>query len=438
MQDIEQKYKEAVDWLFSQVPAFERDGSSGYKPGLERVRMLAEAFGNPQEKFSTIHVAGTNGKGSVSSLLAATLLVHGSYTALYTSPHLLSFTERIRIGCECISKEEVVDFIGRYRAMQLSIEPSFFELTTVMAFDWMARHGVETAVIETGLGGRLDATNIITPRLSVITNISLDHTDLLGDTPELIAREKAGIIKPGVPVVIGRAEPGVREVFEEAAGRVGAPIFFAEDHPAFSSFELHDDCNFYCGTRWGDIVGGLTGDVQAENANTAFTALALLDEEFDHERIFAAFDNVQHLTGLFGRWTEVLDEPPVIFDTGHNPGAWRSLAPRLERMLAEYDVHLVLGFVADKDVDTIVDMLPRMGDYYICAPATKRALDASELLAKVRARGLRAEAYPDVVAAFDAAKRACTPDGKVFMGGSNYLIGEFLQKSGYADKHFKW
>ncbi len=313
-------YQQTLDWLFTQTPMFHRVGSAAYKPGLERTLELSAAFGSPHHDLRCIHVAGTNGKGSTASLIASVLTSAGYRTGLFTSPHLVDFRERIRIDGEMIGRDEVTGFVDTFRERCPGMEPSFFELTTVMAFDYFARRGVDYAVIEVGLGGRLDSTNIIRPELSVITNISLDHTSLLGDTPAAIAAEKAGIIKAGVPVVIGRAEGDVRQVFADRAAAVGAPIEFACDEPLVSAV-CRADRNEYHAAAMGDFVCELSGECQAENANTVLHALRHLPVGPDAIR--TGFASVGALTGLRGRWTILRRDPVVIYDTGHNPGGWQ-------------------------------------------------------------------------------------------------------------------
>lgn len=418
------EYSETLDWLFSQVPMFQQVGAAAYKPGLERVTALARAFGSPQDGIRFIHVGGTNGKGSTSSLLAAVLQSAGLKTGLFTSPHLIDFRERIRVDGEMISEEEVLDFIRRYRAMHLDIEPSFFELTTVMALEHFRCRGVDVAVMEVGLGGRLDSTNIILPELCVITNISLDHCALLGDTPAEIAREKAGIIKAGVPVVIGHAQGDVRRVFAETAGRVGAPIVFAEDHKLFSDAIHEDGLLRYDSTPWGTLLCPLDGDCQPENANTVMHALRLLPA-LPPEAVRKGFMDVCRLTGLMGRWMRLSDSPLTICDTGHNPGGWDFLAPRLCRMAEEGPLNIVLGFVADKDAASILRWLPRQARYFFVTPSVPRGRDSEDLLALARECGLEGRAYPSVGDGYRAARAA---DCTTFVGGSTFVVADLLKE----------
>lgn len=412
-------YQETIDWLFSQTAVFQRDGASAYKPGLDTIRSLCSRLGDPQQKLRCIHIAGTNGKGSTASTLAAILQSAGLKTALYTSPHLVDFRERMRINGMMIPAERVVRFIDNYRQTPLEPAPSFFELTTAMAFEWFADETVDIAVIETGLGGRLDSTNIITPVLSIITNISLDHTALLGNSVEAIAAEKAGIIKPGVPVIVGEAESeSVRRVFESTAERLGSQILFAE---AIEAEKQPDGTWFYpsLGAR-----GSLAGDFQQKNASTVAAALQFLPE-VGAEAVARGFEHVEELTGLRGRLEVWQTEPQrIVYDTGHNPGAWKWLGAETARFNT-----LVIGFAADKDVDKILDFLPRGKRYVFTRPACNRGLDAEILRQKAAAAGIDGEAIDSVAAAVARAREITPSGGSIFIGGSNFVIADFLQSS---------
>ncbi|MDE6334410.1 MAG: bifunctional folylpolyglutamate synthase/dihydrofolate synthase, partial [Muribaculaceae bacterium] len=346
-------YEEITDWLFNQVPMFQNVGAGAYKPGLDNVLRLSEAFGNPHLSLKTVHIGGTNGKGSTSSMLASVFQLNFMKTGLFTSPHLVDFRERIRVDGEMIPEQEVIDFIERYRAMNLPFEPSFFELTTVMALDWFVRSGVDIAVMEVGLGGRLDSTNIITPLVSVITNISLDHTALLGHTEAAIAGEKAGIIKPGVPVVIGRADGDVRRVFAEKAAQEGAPVIFAQDQILYDSVEYsgYGNCRLvYHGTPFGSFACPLTADCQRENVNTVLHALRQMPFTVYPGAVVRGMEFVLERTGLMGRWTTLGESPRVICDTGHNTGGWQWLGPQLATIADKEPLAMVIGFVNDKDI----------------------------------------------------------------------------------------
>lgn len=432
---MENKYSRTIDWLFNQVPMFQNVGADAYKPGLEGVAALSHSFGNPHRKLRAIHVGGTNGKGSVSSLLASVLQESGLRTGLFTSPHLIDFRERIRINGAMIPEEEVVAFIDRYRALDLAVEPSFFELTTVMAFDWFARNAVDVAVVEVGLGGRLDSTNIITPLLSIITNISLDHTAQLGNTPAKIAAEKAGIIKKGVPVVIGRADGDVRKVFENKASLENAPIRFASDSPSFVEAENRFTHYIYNGTRWGEVTCPLSGDCQPENTATTLTALYILCDIFSlsADAVGRGFENVCRNTGLMGRWTILRSNPTVVCDTGHNPGGWDYLAPRLSDIASQGKLHIVAGFVNDKDIASIISKMPANADFYFATPSVKRGRDGADVLEAARLLGRDGRAFPTVAEAFMQAMRNASPADTVFVGGSTFVVADLLSALGKPD-----
>lgn len=421
-------YEETLEYLYSATPQFERIGAAAYKPGLDTARRLDTAWGNPHRLYPTIHVAGTNGKGSTCHTLAAVLQSQGYRTGLYTSPHLVDFRERMRVNGEMIPQQDVIDFVARFRDMDLGVAPSFFELTTIMAFDFFARRKVDIAVIETGLGGRLDTTNIISPVLSVITNISLDHTAQLGNTVAQIATEKAGIIKRNTPVVIGNSSgEGVRQVFDDTALLMGAPIAFADDEKWYDSAEMSDAGIVYHGTLAGDITGELTGDCQKENAATILCAIEQLRRgglEISDDALRAGFAHVMELTGLLGRWMKLSDKPLTICDTGHNEGGWQYLAPRLDGY--GNDVVMVIGFVKDKDVSHILGMMPRNARYIFTQAAIPRAMDAAELARIGADFGLRGIIIPDVVRAVERAREDAGDNGLVFIGGSTYVVAEAL------------
>lgn len=421
-------YAETIEYLYSATPQFERIGAAAYKPGLDTARRLDTAWGNPHHLYPTIHVAGTNGKGSTCHTLAAVLQSQGYRTGLYTSPHLVDFRERMRVNGEMIPQQDVIDFVARFRDMDLGVAPSFFELTTIMAFDFFARRKVDIAVIETGLGGRLDTTNIISPVLSVITNISLDHTAQLGNTVAQIATEKAGIIKRNTPVVIGNSSgEGVRQVFEDTALLMGAPIAFADNEKWYDSAEMSDAGIVYHGTLAGDITGELTGDCQKENAATILCAIEQLRRgglEISDDALRTGFAHVMELTGLLGRWMKLSDKPLTICDTGHNEGGWQYLAPRLDGY--GNDVVMVIGFVKDKDVSHILGMMPRNARYIFTQAAIPRAMDAAELARIGADFGLRGIIIPDVVRAVERARDDAGDNGLVFIGGSTYVVAEAL------------
>lgn len=419
-------YKQTIDYLFNQLPVFQNKGAGAYKPGLDTVTALAAMFGEPHKRLKTIHVAGTNGKGSTAHTLAAVLQSAGYKTGLFTSPHLLDFRERIRIDGKMIGEDEVTTFVESYLSRADGLQPSFFELTTVMAFDHFARHGVDIAVIEVGLGGRLDSTNIITPLLSVITNISLDHTALLGNTIELIAGEKAGIIKPGVPVVIGE-DSGVRDVFSAKVGETGSEIIFAEDRAMFDGIVKTPLSITYKSTPWGDIEGELTGDCQTKNTTTILTALKKLSElgvKFTAGDVMRGFSRVCSLTGLTGRWFKVSDEPLTICDTGHNPGGWQYLSQQLRDVKSR--LHMVIGFVNDKDVSSILGMMPGDARYYFVRPSVERGLDANTLKNKALTHKLEGRAFDSVAEGYEKALSEAEEGDMIFVGGSTFVVADLL------------
>ncbi len=420
-------YQETLDYLYTQTPVFQRDGASAYKPGLDTARALSAAFGDPHRRYRAVHVGGTNGKGSTAHTLAAIFRSAGLRTGLYTSPHLLDFRERIRVDGEMISRDAVVDFVERYLAMPdvKDRHPSFFELTMTMAFEWFALREVDIAVVEVGLGGRLDSTNIIMPELSVITNISKDHTAFLGDTLREIAVEKAGIIKPGVPVVVGEAEGDVLRVFEDAAARAGSPLVMAVPVVAreMDGGWLYEGC----GMDGGDVYGELGGEFQPRNAATVLAAVRTLGlPQVTADAVRAGFAGVCGLTGLRGRLTTLCCAPyTLVCDTGHNPGAWQYLGAHLAGVKAPRKT-VVVGFAADKDVDTILSMMPRDARYLFTKPSGNRGLDAAELARMAGRHGLRGETAETVA---DAVARVCSEavDGEyIFMGGSNFVVADLL------------
>lgn len=406
---------------------FQRMGANAYKPGLDTSIALDKAFGNPHSRFPSIHIAGTNGKGSTAHTLAAILQSAGYKVGLYTSPHLVDFRERIRINGEMISHSAVVDFVNRYRALQLDCQPSFFELTMTMAFEYFAKEKIDIAVIETGLGGRLDSTNIISPILSIITNISFDHTAFLGDTLTAIASEKAGIIKRNTPVVVGEASGDVKQLFLDKSIEMNSPIKFADENKAFSSAELTPDGYLYHNTPFGNITGELTGECQQKNTATILSAieqLRLIGWEITPDAVKQGFANVCNLTGLAGRWMELQQSPRVVCDTGHNVGGWEYLSRQLSQV--EGKLHMVIGFVNDKDISHILDLMPHNATYYFTRAEIPRALSADEVKAIALAKGLKGEAYATVAEAYQKAIVSASATDTIFIGGSTFVVADLL------------
>lgn len=421
-------YDEAINFLYTQLPMFQRAGAPAYKPGLDTSRTLDNAFGNPHKCYRTIHVAGTNGKGSTAHTIAAVLQSAGYKVGLYTSPHLVDFRERMRVDGRMISHEAVVDFVERYRAMSIGVYPSFFELTMMMAFEYFAKEKVDVAVVEVGLGGRLDSTNIISPILSVITNISFDHTAFLGDTLPAIASEKAGIIKSSIPVVIGEAEGEVKRVFADKAAEVGAPIIYAEECRPYTEAVKVDDGYLYRSTPWGDIRGALSGDCQPRNAATILTALEQLQHiglNISGQAVIEGMSDVCRLTGLMGRWMTLQSSPRVVCDTGHNVGGWEYISRQLASVTTS-QLRLVIGFVNDKDITHILDLMPRNAKYYFTQASIPRALAAEEVARIANAKGLCGTCFPTVADAYRAALAESAPDDFIFVGGSTFVVADLL------------
>ncbi len=417
-------YNEATGFLFSQLPMFQSLGPGAYKPGLDTSRRLDAMTGHPHRRFRIIHIAGTNGKGSTAHSLAAVLMAAGYRVGLYTSPHLLDFRERIKVNGRMIPEERVVSFVERFRDAVPELAPTFFELTTAMAFEYFADENVDYAVIECGLGGRLDSTNIITPELSVITNISLDHTSLLGDTRAAIASEKAGIIKPGVPVVIGEADDEIRPVYDAKASETGSEIIYACDNLPYASYERESDRIIYRETPWGDIACDLTGECQPRNMATVLTALGRLD--IPAEAVREGLAKVASSTGLMGRWMKFGDSPLRICDTGHNAGGWEYLA----RQIGAHNgrKRIVLGFVSDKELDPVMTRLREIGDvsYYFTHPSVKRARPVGQLAEEAAAYGLTGETFDDVASAYRRALADSAPGDLIFVGGSTFVVADLL------------
>lgn len=422
-------YKETIDYLFSRLPIFQRVGGAAYKEGLDNSITLDRHLNNPHLKYATIHVGGTNGKGSTSHLIAATLQAAGYRVGLYTSPHLVDFRERIRVNGQPISEDAVVKFVEDNQEFTESISPSFFELTMAMAFDYFAKEKVDVAIIEVGLGGRLDSTNIISPLLSVITNISFDHVQFLGDTLEKIATEKAGIIKCDTPVVIGEADEPLRSIFQNRAEELRAPIYFAEDQDIIKEVSRENPNYIKYTTSQGETIHGeLTGDCQIKNSATVLTAireLKALGFNIENQAIEEAFKNVTKLTGLRGRWEKIAEKPLVICDTGHNEAGIIQIVKQIKSY--KYDtLRIVLGMANDKDVSKVLTLLPKEAHYYFTKASVPRALDHQELQNSAKALGLHGDSYPTVELAYRAALEDSTPEDFIYIGGSTFIVADLL------------
>lgn len=424
-------YEETIAYLFAATPRFEMVGRSAYKPGLERVVEMAAAIGNPHKRLHCIHVAGTNGKGSTSSTLAAVLHAAGLRVGLFTSPHLVDFRERIRVGGHPISQEYVVDFVSRTRPLIEQLAPSFFELTTLMAFEYFAHEACDVAVIEVGLGGRLDSTNIIEPLLSIVTNISLDHTQFLGNTLPEIAHEKAGIFKPETFALVGEASPELKELFRQEADAHRAHLHFAEEHTAGTTMRPVPGGWQISSPEWGSIFFALAGAAQQYNARTILAALSLLREctswRIDAKAVAEGMAHVAESMKLLGRWQTVEKAPRIILDTGHNEAG---IAQNVKQLEAEtFDsLHVVFGMVEDKDRTAVMRLLPTTAHYYFVMPKTERAVQAVTMQQEAGDLGLKGESYPSVAEAIAVAKRAATNRDLIYVGGSNYVVAAAIEE----------
>ncbi len=429
-------YASIIESIFHRYPMYHKIGSGAYKAGLENIEELLAAIGNPERRLRTVHVAGTNGKGSVSHLLASFCKEAGLKTGLFTSPHLIDFRERIRVDGAYISEKEVLAFFERYDDKIAHIEPSFFEITTALAFDHFARSGVDIAVIEVGLGGRLDSTNVITPLLSVITNISLEHTALLGDTIAKIAFEKAGIIKKDVPVVIGEYHEESFSVFERVAYEKAAPLTLAENIVTahFTTDKIANgiyrtiSISQNNGVLSEDVKSPLCGTYQEKNITTFAAAALELSKSLgvSAELIKPAIENLQDNFTLWGRWQVVAAKPLTICDTGHNFGCFSETMSQL-KSLNHNKLHFVIGFVEDKNTDIIFPLMPTEAEYYICAASVERSLPSEKLADKMREYGFRTCNCGDVASAYRQALAASAEDDMIFIGGSTFVVADFLK-----------
>lgn len=425
-------YAETIEYLYAQLPMFSRIGVAAYKEDLHNTIALCEAIGNPHKKFKSIHVAGTNGKGSTSHMLAAILQANGYKTGLYTSPHIKDFGERIRINGEMISQQFVIDFVERTKAITEKIQPSFFELTVAMAFEYFAGQEVDVAVIETGLGGRLDSTNVITPVLSVITNIGYDHMHILGSTLPEIASQKAGIIKQEIPVVIGELLPETKPVFEKEANEKNAPIYFAESR--FYPEYIEPTGNLlFCNVKDTAINDAenfrldLNGIYQAKNICTVLMAVELLKQngfEIERQKMRQALEDVKGITGLRGRWDIVQNNPTVIHDVGHNIDGLKQVIAQLAHDYPKSKIHFVLGFVKDKDVEQVLELFPQEANYYFSNAHIPRAMGFAELQGIAATKGLVGEGFDNVNDAIQAAKSNAKEQDVIMVCGSFFIIAE--------------
>ncbi len=426
-------YADTTNWMFNKFPMYQKIGAAAYKPDLGNIVELLEFLGNPQNNFKTIHVAGTNGKGTVSHTLASIFQECGYKTGLYTSPHLLDYRERIRINGQMIPEQNVIDFIDENKEKFEEMQLSFFEMATGMAFDYFAKEKVDIAIIEVGLGGRLDSTNVIKPELSVITNISLDHVAMLGNTLAEIAVEKAGIIKPNTPVVIGETQTETKDVFIRKAQECNAPIYFADqifdcdkihvESLDYQKFDIWKNSELYIEA----VEFPLLGYYQKKNLATVVCAIDILKDKFNIEQkdIINGLEFVVKNTNLMGRWQVLSRQPLVIADTGHNVGGIKEISIQLSDMTFR-KLHFVLGCVNDKDINGILHLLPQYADYYFCKADIPRGLDANILASKAFAAGLHGNVYESVQQAYNSALNNAHFDDVVFIGGSNFTVAEVI------------
>lgn len=427
-------YAETLDYLFNALPMFQRVGASAYKADLTNTLSLCSHLGNPQETFKTIHVAGTNGKGSTSHALASVFQAAGYKTGLYTSPHLKSFTERIRIDGKEIRQEDVVEFVTNNKAFLDQLQPSFFEMTVGMAFWYFAKEAVDIAVIEVGMGGRLDSTNVIHPELCVITTIGYDHTQFLGNTLPLIAVEKAGIIKQGVPVVISQTQKETQAVFSQQAAAKQAAIVFADQLwevtklPESEEPKIQQQANFKVRSSDGEFIMkfGLNGDYQRFNLPGILEAVKQLRNQgwnLSDTALQVGLESISERTGLKGRWQLLQVNPIILADTGHNEAGIGEVVNQLKKY--QYSqLWMVIGMVNDKDISKVLDLLPKEANYIFCQASIPRAMDAHELARKGNEKGLMGQVIPTVSEAFEFARKNASPDDLIFVGGSTFVVAE--------------
>lgn len=404
-------YHEILEWLFAQLPMYQKQGASAYRKDLTNTILLSDYLGNPEKEIKTIHIAGTNGKGSTSSMIASVLQEAGYKVGLYTSPHLKDFRERIKINGEEISEKFVCDFVLEHKSFFEKNNLSFFEMTVGLAFDYFKKQKVDVAVIEVGMGGRLDSTNIITPLISVITNIGLDHTQFLGNTLSEIASEKAGIIKPNIPVVIGEYTKKTKAVFKKKAKETKSKIYFASD--------------LIAKTQKSDLIG----KYQEKNKKTALQTLTILKEknlfEISDENIKNGFQNVVKNTGLLGRWQILQENPKIICDSAHNKHGLDIVLSEIQKEKFK-QLHIVFGAVNDKDLDSVLPLFPKNATYYFCKPDVPRGLETDILQQKASEFFLFGQSYPSVKNALENAKKNASPNDLIFVGGSTFVVAEVV------------
>ncbi|NLJ43634.1 MAG: bifunctional folylpolyglutamate synthase/dihydrofolate synthase [Bacteroidales bacterium] len=427
-------YEETLQFLYNQLPAYHRIGKAAYKSDLSNTIVFDNYLGAPHRNYRTIHIGGTNGKGSVSHMTASVLMEAGLKTGLYTSPHLMDFRERIKVNGAMIPKQNVINFIRKHSGIIGRIKPSFFEMTVAMAFDYFARENVDVAVIEVGLGGRLDSTNIIMPVLSVITNIGHDHMDLLGDTLEKVAWEKAGIIKSRIPAVIGETQEQTKNVFIAKARETDSPVFFADqnykctlDEPDYSSESRNYEITESPGGRRIKGSVGLKGDYQKKNIQTVFQSFQILKGMFplSDDNLANGIRKVTRNTGLMGRWQIIGRDPLMICDTGHNREGISYVLEQL-RKIKKGETHFVIGFVNDKDLGPVLPLFPADAKYYFTKASVPRALDSKELKEKAHKCGLKGESFGDVASAIRSARQNSSLSDLIFIGGSTFIVADAL------------
>jgi dihydrofolate synthase/folylpolyglutamate synthase len=431
-ESLAQRYRKTVEFIYGRLPMYHRIGVKAYKKDMQNIRTLLEFLGNPHERCTCIHVGGTNGKGSTSHMISAVLQAHGIRTGLFISPHYRDYRERVKVNGILVDKAFVVEFIARIQPLIEAIQPSFFEMTAAMAFEYFARQQVQAAVVEVGLGGRLDSTNVISPVLSVITNISYDHMHLLGNTLPEIAFEKAGIIKAGVPVVIGESHPESAPVFSAKAAAVGAPVYFADQHfhavaktENFHTtvFDVYRDGKLFLP----DLELNLGGGFQRLNLQTVIQATELLKPVFHlkEAHIRAGLAQVRQLTNITGRWELIGENPPVLADSAHNESGIAAVMQHLAKISFQH-LHIVIGMVSDKDLDAVFRFLPRSATYYFARADVPRAMDAEKLRDAARLSGFKGRAYRSVRQALQAAKRRAAPPDLILVCGSVFVVAEVV------------